>query len=331
MKKFGINILIFFGLPLLLFGLLEIYISNFKEKIFSEPNLKYIYMHKVENYAWVKGLNSDSLIILSGSSSIRYGLSCTVLNELSSNTYNYVNIAMDARDPIETYFILKNIDLKQVSAIYFGLDPWIYAKRYYKHRNKYMYLDFNFMQTWRYSKEHDNSALLKRYKSFLTFILPNNFHNSAIKNLKIPEDYGSFALERKATNFNGSAANWFQIEEYGWSELQFIYLKKIAELCDNKKIKFAVFLPPKRSDYTTDYKENCSLIHNEFLNNLFDNSFNSPIFGKFDQMDSHGDFNNFAEAFHLNKNGQIEYSKIFYELTRNKMSTFSKEYSWFDN
>ena len=73
----------------------------------------------------------DSIKILSGSSSVKYGLSCTVLNGLAQEKYKYVNIAYDARDPIVTYFILKNIDLKNVSTIYFGLDPWIYTKRYY--------------------------------------------------------------------------------------------------------------------------------------------------------------------------------------------------------
>jgi hypothetical protein len=331
MKKFGFRLLIFFGIPLLFFGLLEIFIFEFKEELLSEQNLESIYKQDAGNYAWVNNVNADSLKILSGSSSVRYGLSCTILNYLSSNKYNYVNIAMDARDPIQTYFILKNLDLKNVSAIYFGLDPWIYTKRYYMHRNKYLYLDFSFMQILKFSKEHDKSAFLKRYKSLIASILPHNFNVSTNKNQKIPDDYGSIVLDSKAINFNDSAYNWFQIDKYGWSELQFIYLNKIAKLCNIKKVEFAVFIPPKRSDYSKDYKENCSLIHNEFLNNLVDENFNSQIFGKFDQLDSLGDFDNFKEAYHLNKNGQNKYSKLFYELAKNRKSVFSKDYLWFNN
>ncbi|WP_146066567.1 hypothetical protein [Candidatus Venteria ishoeyi] len=67
------------------------------------------------------------------------------------------------------------------------------------------------------------------------------------------------------------------------------------------------------------------------MNNLVDKNFNSKIFGKFDQLDSFGDFNNFKEAYHLNKNGQNKYSKLFYELAKNKKSVFSKDYLWFNN
>lgn len=330
MKKFGFRLLIFFGIPLLFFGLLEIVICQFKEELLSEQNLENIYKQDAENYAWVNNLNSDSLKILSGSSSVRYGLSCTILNDLSLNKYSYVNIAMDARDPIQTYFILKNLDLENVSTIYFGLDPWIYTKRYYKYRNKYLYLDFSFTQILKYSKEHDKSAFLKRYISLISSILPHNSNVSTNKNQKIPKDYGSIELNSRAINFNDLAYSWFQINKYGWSELQFIYLKKIAELCNIKKIEFAVFIPPKRSDYSKDYKDNCSLIHNEFLNNLVDQNFNSKIFGKFNQLDRLGDFDNFKEAYHLNKNGQKKYSKLFYELAKNKKNTFSKDYSWFN-
>ncbi|SEH05330.1 hypothetical protein [Candidatus Venteria ishoeyi] len=214
---------------------MEISIYKFKEELLSEQNLESIFKQDAKNYAWVNNVNSDSLKILSGSSSVRYGLSCTILNDLSSNKYNYVNISMNARDPIQTYFILKNLDLKNVSAIYFGLDPWIYTKRYYMFRNKYLYLDFSFMQILKFSKEHDKSAFLKRYKSLIASILPHNLNVSTIENQKIPEDYSSIVLDSKAINFNGLTYNLFQIDKYGWSELQFIYLKKIAEFCNIKK------------------------------------------------------------------------------------------------
>ena len=174
MKKFGFRVLLFFGAPLLFIGSLEIFIYQFKEELLLEPQLEHIYKQEARNYSWVNNINSDSLKILSGSSSVRYGLSCTILNGLSSNKYNYVNIAMDARDPIQTYFILKNLKLKNVSEIYFGLDPWIYTKRYYMYRNSYLYLDFNFTQILKFANEHDQSAFLKRYKSLIKYFLPKN-------------------------------------------------------------------------------------------------------------------------------------------------------------
>jgi hypothetical protein len=308
----------------------ELTIYLIKEKIFSEDKLESIYKVEINDYAWINTLKCDSLVVLAGSSSVRYGLSCTELNNLSSNSYKYANIANDARDPIQTYFIIKNLDFSNISAIYFGLDPWIYAKRYYMHRNKYMYLDFSFKETLNFSQEHDKSALLKRYKSFFKYVF-NTYESSNYKNTTIPFDFGSVALEREAINFNEPASQWFQTDKYGWSDLQFTYLQKMSVLCQEKQVKFAVFLPPKRRDYCDIYKNNCASIHHEYVDKIVATGFNASILGRFDQLDESNDGVNFAEAYHLNKKGQATYSKLFYEMTHERMTQFSDKYSWFTN
>ena len=111
--------------------------------------------------------------------------------------------------------------------------------------------------------------------------------------------------------------------------MQFIYLHKIAILCNEKNIKFAVFIPPKRSDFSKVYKEKCQLIHSQYLKKILNVGFNSLIFGEFDQLDKLGDYDNFTEAYHLNKKGQELYSRIFYELTKNQLVYFSENYEWF--
>jgi hypothetical protein len=323
MKQFILRFSIFLVIPIILFGPIEFAIYKFKKDIFSEKNLENIFCQEANTYNWIEKIKSDSLIILSGSSSVRYGLSCNKLNNLSPN--NYVNIAMDAGDPIRTYFILKKLNLKNVSNVYFGLDPWVYSKRYYRHRNKLMYLDFSFLEILKFSQEHDKSALIKRYKSFIGFITPFNFVNSESKNYSIPKDFGSVALEREASNFNDSPSDWFQIEKYGWSEIQFEYLQKISELCYSRKWNFSVFVPPKRFDYIKAYKKECKIIHKEYLERIDNTGFNSPIFGKFSEID---DFNAFSEAYHLNRKGQEKYSEIFFNLTKQSNRPFTKEYDW---
>ena len=329
MRKFCINLFYFLIVPLFIFGSLEISIYTLKVSVFSENNLESICNSEANDYDWIKSLKSDSLIVLAGSSSVRYGLSCKILNDMSSAKYKYVNIAMDARDPIQTYFIIKNLNLKKVSAVYFGLDPWIYTKRYYMYRNSYLYLDFSFNESLNFSKEHDKSSFLKRYKGFFKYLLSKKQHNTSNENITTPLDFGSVVLGGKAVNFDQPINEWFQLDKYGWSDLQFDYLQKIAELCKEKNIKFAVFIPPKRSDYSRVYKEKCHLIHDEYLIKLSNVGFNSPIFGLFDQLDKMGDEENYTEAYHLNKKGQELYSRIFYELTTKKMSSFSKNYDWF--
>lgn len=329
MKRFIIYLLYFSILPFLIFTVFEITIYSLKSSFFLDRNLQNVCIDEANDYEWIKTIKSDSLKFLAGSSSVKYGLSCKILNHLSSRKFNYVNIAMDARDPIQTYFIIKNLNLKNVSAVYFGLDPWIFTKSYYMYKDGYLYLDFSLLEILKFSNEHDISSFRKRYKGLFDFFLFNIHKNDGPLNNIIPADFGSAVIEGQAINFNQPINDWFQIDKYGWSDLQFLYLQKISELCRERNIKFAVFVPPKRSDYSKVYKEKCGVIHDEYTRKLVDFGFNSPIFGQYDQLDKFGDENNFTEAFHLNKKGQEVYSLLFYKLTQKPINGFSEDYNWF--
>lgn len=334
MKKFIYKIIGFILIPVAILLILELIIFYLKPYFFSETILDNIYCNKSGNYEWINEIKSDSLIILSASSSVRYGLSCKILNDLSEQKYAFVNLAMDARDPIETYFILKHLNLKKIKKIYFSLDPWIYTKRYYMHRNNYFYLDFSFIEILKYSYEHDKSSFMKRYKSFALYILPNKCKNNSALNLIIPENFGSLAIERSANkksanNFNAPINNFFQIEKYSWSKLQFQYLSKIADLCKREKIELTLFITPKRSDYSKFYKSKCIKIHNEFVSNIEKEKISLRVFGKYDQLESIGDTIYFSDIYHLNKLGQERYSHIFYEMINREMYDFTKNYEWF--
>ena len=106
MRKFLKKIAFFISIPILIVLILEMLILVLHKSIFSEESLNKRFTNQITNYEWINTINSDSLIVLSGSSSVRYGLSCSFLDSIDSNKNKYVNIAMDARDPIVTYFIL---------------------------------------------------------------------------------------------------------------------------------------------------------------------------------------------------------------------------------
>lgn len=329
MKKFLVKTGFFLSAQLLLVLLFEIIISTNRTKVFLEKNLEKNYEAESFKYKWINFVYADSIILLAGSSSVKYGLSCSILNELSDNNVKYVNIANEARDPIQTYFILTNMYLNRVSTIYYGLDPWIYTKKYYKYRPSYIYLDFSFFDILQYTREHDISALYKRNKSFFKFIFPEN--KKMIKNddRSIPPDFGSATLEKKPKNFDQAINEVFQIKKYGWSDLQFIYLKKIAVFCEERKIKFAVFIPPKRSDFTRIYRQKCGAVHRDYISKLTDIGLNVPVFGRFDQLEDIGDSVYFVDAYHLNPLGQKKYSGIFDEMTKKEMKLFDENYKWF--
>jgi len=310
---------------------MEITIFLFKKDIFSEKTMEKNYTDIVNDYKWVNKIQSHNKIFLAGASSVKYGLSCTQLNKLSNDTLSFVNLAMSAAVPIEMYFILKHLDLTGVKAVYYGLDPWIFSKFYYRNKSDHLFMDLNLLQSIRLSLKVDKPIFLRRYFAFYHYLFPSKEINNSI-NQKIPEDFGSTKLIRRPTNFNTpvNLTKWFQIDRYGWSQLDFIYLTKIADLCKKKNIDFITFVPPKRSDLSKAYKLQCNLIHKEYINNLTKLNFHSPIFGKFDQLDLLGDTALFAEAFHLNPKGQKVYTEIFYQMTLDKKMIFSQEYSWFN-
>lgn len=328
MKKFLLQFFYFSLIPLGLILVIEIFIACYHDLLFSEQRLEKLFQNDIVDYEWIPSLNNDSIHLLAGSSSVKYGLSCSQLNELNPDRSCYVNMAYDARDPIATYFILKNLDPEKISSVYFGMDPWIYAKQYYKHRNSYYYLDLNIFQTILFTLQHDKTAFLQRYKILLSVLFNEKPIVSAIKRV-VPSDFGSVALTQIPKNFNQKPIEMFQIETYGWSDLQFTYLKKITDYCQAHNIPFSLFIPPKRSDFTRYYRTDCSKIHSGFLNHLNEKGITAPIFGTFDQPGMDGDSTFFAEGVHLNQKGQQRYTEIFYQLSVEPKETFSAEYQWF--
>ena len=311
-RKFLYGLLRFSLLPLAILLLLEIWIDVGRKSLFSEKKLERVFRHSGNDYQWVSQVKHPHKVLLLGSSSVKFGLSCNRLNELSHDSLAFINLAEDARDPIETYFILKQIGLTNVKAVYLGIDPWIFVKTYYKNRNSYLYLDMDPLMAVRYSLDQDPRLFPGRYKSLISSL----FTGTEVKkdsNQSVPAGFGSGTLTKPPINFNDPVYKKFQFEKWGWSDLQFEYLQKIVLLCREKNISFSAFFPPKRSDFIDGYTTDCKEIHASFLEKLKSAGFTTPIAGGFDQLP--GD-SLYADAYHLNKKGQEKYSAIFLSMLK---------------
>jgi hypothetical protein len=334
MRYFLYKLFCFVLIPIIILLLIEITIILQKSDILSEEKLSRKFANVSNDYKWIDKVKPGKKILLLGSSSVRYGLSCSQLNKLANDSISFINLAMDARNPIGTYFILKQLDLTDVKAVYFGLDPWIFAKNYYKYTDTYLLLDMDFITFLKYAKENGTSLIAKRYQEIFKYLyLCLNVNYQYKTNIyEIPPDFGSVKLEGKPKNFDNPVHEYFEIEKFDWSELQFVYLSKILNLCKDKNINFFVFLPPKRSDFSEDYKLNCKIVHEDFLNNLNKINFVAPVIGKFDQLDALGDSTLFAEPFHLNSLGQDVYTDIFFKMINDKIvHKINNQYSWFND
>lgn len=264
----------------------------------SEDKLVEEHKDQIQNYTWTSDLDSIDGIIL-GSSTLRYGLSSALLK--SKEYAQWINFSMDARDPIVNYILLKEYCSKiNPKIVLVGLDPWIYSKKYYQHRNTIMLNDLG-------PKGKLNFLISVDY--FLPVkLIKNNLNNSKTfkpKKMSIPHDFGSVKLNRTAINFNEVNEDLFDIKKFGWSDIQFEYLLKIKNLCHAKNIKIVFVVPPKRKDYIELYVNKFQTENKVWWEKICSILPNENIVGTYDALYHYNQDSIFAEAYHLNGKGQV--------------------------
>jgi len=183
----------------------------------SEDRLYRAYKHDLSSYNWLNNLNSIDGIVL-GSSTLRYGLSMDSINKNLHQTW--VNLAMDARDPVVCFLLLKKtLSTHNPKIVVMGLDPWIYSKYYYRHRSEIMYFDFNFEEKIYFGFEKKNLPFVLARNMINTS--RNAFNEEKTPSKPTPKGLGSIELKRSAVNFKEVNDDWFKLNRYNWSELQF--------------------------------------------------------------------------------------------------------------
>ena len=270
----------------------------------SKEALQNAYATSIAEYMWVSHTGPAKGFLL-GSSTIRYGVSCSLLHSDDSLWYNF---AMDARDPIVSYLVLEKYwPLKQPKTVIVGLDPWIYAKAYYAYRKPIMYLDLDGWSAWKYRRE-DRNIIFSKAKEYLKYKLgiPGVCHVPG--DTVVPADYGSATLTRKAANFNWMRGNIFSIEEYGWSGIQFYYLEQIKRYCDERGVKAIFVIPPKRADFIEWTTKGFPVEQRQWWDSV-----NKHIGGAFliNAISAFSLLNQdsiFADSYHLNPRGQTAFS-----------------------
>lgn len=329
MKQFLAQLGGFLLIPLALLLILEVLTQIVQPQLLSEEGLERVFSGVGNNYQWVNQVDEEPQAWLIGSSSVKYGMSCRILNEeVEGQKLTFLNLAQDARGPLQSYYILKQMDMTKVKALYFGVDTWIFTRRYYINRDKYLYLDIPFSDAHSFSIEHDPNFFLKRYASLAKYLMPK-LRGQHANIVEVPNDFGSVELNKKAKNFNQSVSDWFQIDKFGWSELQFQYLKRIAEICEERGVKFYLFLPPKRADFIEDYVQHCQLIHKDFVKKLETILPKTEMIGHYDDLAGEDEEGLFVEAYHLNPIGQKTYSQLFAKYISENSSSPLTNYNWF--
>jgi hypothetical protein len=261
------------------------------------------YTKEIDKYNWVENEENNNKHLFFGSSTIRYGIDVDLFDSLNE-TRNTVNFAMDARDPVVNYLILKRFGSRfKNKTIYMGLDPWIYSKNYYQHRGQIMFFDLKPTELYYFIRENRVNLLKSTFRVFKFYF---RTFNKQI-NLTPPKGRGSAKLKRKAVNFTDNQ-DFFRLNKFGWSEIQFEYLHKIIEHCKVNKINLIFLLPPKRQDYNYFIQTQLLTEHNYWWKKFSRIANGEKLIGFYNTLEGYNQDSIFAEAYHLNEQGQNIYT-----------------------
>ena len=318
MKLFLKKVFKFMSIPLIIIVVCESCIIIFKNDIFSDKKFEKVFDEPIHLNKWVNGLTKKHTVLIGGNSTVRFGFNPNLLNQLAQGTISFVNIGFDARDPIASYFILKNLDLSNVQQLYFGIDPINYTRAYFKNYLHYYYMDYNFLECVNYFGVHDNMVFFDRYINLYDYFFSSD-KTELSDNTIIPSELGAKITMEGPKEFNPAVREKFQIEEYGWSDLEFSYLQKIVNLCKQNKIDFYAITMPRRSDFSKKYLKECKDIQEQIDERLSTIFPKERVVGKINCLDSLGDEKLFINCDHLNAEGQLLFTRLFYDMIKKNL------------
>ncbi|MCF8295978.1 MAG: hypothetical protein K9J13_00415 [Saprospiraceae bacterium] len=291
--------------------------------------MKFITIHNIDtiklygnnDYVWLNKVPKLPKILLLGSSTANIGLSPNVMSaELNLCGGEIINLSSSSKSPIQNYYTLQNIEpglLDSVEVIIYGIDKWIFSKKYYQHNNKLLF-DLNLFQLVYLTYFTDNQITFTEFIGIPFYgklFFPGLSKRS---NAEIPPDYGA---KIGATNSNRDyflrpVADWFDRDIFQFSEIQFRYLSKIKEEYCNKKVKMFLVSMPRRSDWRHEYQLHCEDIDIEFTELLKQHLKNTPMIDYSAIIPESLENELFYDSVHLNRWGKQYFSKILCNLVK---------------
>ena len=270
-------------------------------------------------YTWIRHLPYPPKILLMGSSTVQYNLHPGVIAQNSPYRMGeIINLGWNARTPLQSYYLFKTMekDLKSVQKVYYGIDPWVFSRKYYEH-DALMPVDWNLRERLFFIKDKEkfDKALLGGVLwPVLSRVAKNCFKMVRDKGEDpgwTPGDLGANSLTQKTKNFNMTAEEWFYHDVFDFSDLQFAYLKKLKEECERKGIQFILLIPPKTKQWRTDYAEKNKAMDDIFVRKLNDYLGESYLTGSFAAIPEELEEQLFSDGIHLTSEGQVYFSRQF--------------------
>lgn len=224
-----------------------------------------------------------------------------------------VNIGMNASTPIENYaLILKNPDLfKNVEAVFYSFDPWIYSKTYYKYRRiervlwskeewdiaKLEYqLDGKYLSSWKYYLKEWN----KSSKGPIRLSKENQFGFKPI-----------IGVKKESDNKKDEFKSFRLFKDLGVDTLQIKYLSKIKEHFKNSNVDFFFYISPQKRSAVEDLSVFKSF-HNQIFAAIFKEMGEIEIIGNINPSNCKLSDEFFFDNSHLNHMGAIIFSRCYF-------------------
>lgn len=313
-----------FVLRFLIFGVVFVVLNNimFLAVALIFPGIAYF----DSRGEWIRGGDVHPRVAIMGSSTAYYSLNPREISTVSGDRDGeIVNLAANARTPIESYFVYESMEeqLGSLEYVFYGVDEWIFSRLYFEHDPMLTVL-WNARERLHFVVRGDRlvqavfggelrpifRSLARRTASWRRSV---GARDGAVK---APELYGASVLDRKPANFYDEVPDWFQRDVFSFSDLQFEYLSRLRKAVEKRGGRFVLLRMPRSSAWRRDFEENCNGIDREFQAKLSEYSLDGRTVGKDDVIPENDESRCFADRVHLNRAGQRIFSDEFGALLR---------------
>jgi hypothetical protein len=277
--------------------------------IFRIPSIFDLSLNKglYDHASWVL---AEPKVLLMGSSHCNHNINPFLIEDMNGLVRNdVINIGVDAGTPFEMYTTyIKNKDkFKNVSIVYYTLEPWIISEKYYRFKS-YEQIKLG-LQQWRY--------IAKEYPSIDNmYFLPSKIFAQAY-NLKGKSGTNQGFDPLQHHQFNEMSVNelktWFEpVILFPISDFQLYHLNKLKELVETDGKIFVIVLTPAHASWFKSYRQ-LEYIDDMIINKINNHISSVKVIGSLNPVKYDLVSDDFADHNHLSSSGADKFTQIEFE------------------
>lgn len=228
-----------------LFLCLAIGLNNLFNTSLRKHQINRIY-DNLYSFEWIKTLPHKPEIIFLGSSTTKGGFSASFIqNKLNLPPGSVITISTTPNNPDIAYFLISRYlpYLADDAIIFYGLDPWILSRSYYRHFS-------NLLSDWTIGERIDYLIANYKNRTMCLNVMNGGSITANLQNLVIgancitlPENYGNKIIDQPKKLNLPRVDEMFEMDNYAISSMFLDKLKQMDQLLNRNNKLLVVYFP----------------------------------------------------------------------------------------